>query len=80
MSQKTNLNIKVSELTTGELKLLISETMKETLEEMLENVQAISSKSYVDSIKEARTDYKGGKVKKQRDLVPETDAPTVWRR
>jgi hypothetical protein len=68
MNQKTNLNIKVSELTTGELKLLISETMKETLEDILENVQALSSKSYIGSIKEARADYKAGKVKKLKDL------------
>ncbi len=68
MNQKTNLNIKVSELTTGELKLLISETMKDTLEDMLENVQALSSKSYIESIKEARVDYKAGKVKKLKDL------------
>jgi len=68
MNQKTNLNLKVSELTTGELKLLISETMKETLEDILENVQALSSKSYIGSIKEARADYKTGKVKKLKDL------------
>ena len=68
MSQKTVQNSKVTELTIEELKLLISETVKETLEDMLENVQALSSKSYIDSIKEARAEYKVGKVKKLKDL------------
>jgi len=68
MSQKTVHNLKVTELTIEELKLLISETVKETLEDMLENVQALSSKSYIDSIKEARAEYKVGKVKKLKDL------------
>ncbi len=63
------LNSKVSELTIEELKTLISESVKESVEEALENREAISSGNYLNSVKEARDDYKSGNYKKLSDVL-----------
>lgn len=54
------LNSKISELTIEELKTLINESVKEAVEEALENIEAISSSSYLKSVKESREEYKKG--------------------
>jgi hypothetical protein len=42
---------------------LISETVRASMEEVLEDVIALSSKKYLHSIKEARKDYKEGRIR-----------------
>lgn len=54
---------KLHDLTVNELKSLISDTVKEAMENFIEDILALSSEKYVSSIKEARKDYKEGKVK-----------------
>jgi len=54
---------KISYLTIDKLKNLISSIVHETMEDFLEDLKALSSKDYVNSIKEAREDYKAGDVK-----------------
>ncbi|MGD8781430.1 MAG: hypothetical protein PVH88_21000 [Ignavibacteria bacterium] len=45
------MNTKVSDLSIDELKVLISETVRETLKEFAEDFEAMSSKKYIDSSK-----------------------------
>lgn len=58
-----------NELTIGELKKLISEIVKETMEEVIDNLNALSSEAYINSIREAREDYKAGRYSKLDDLL-----------
>lgn len=57
------METKVKDLTIGELRSLISDTVKEAMEDLIEDVLALSSPQYLRSIEEARKDYKEGKVK-----------------
>ena len=57
------MNTKISDLTIDELKDLISKTVQETMEDYLEDLKALSSKDYINSVKEAREDYKAGNYK-----------------
>jgi hypothetical protein len=50
-------------LTVGELKALISDTVKKTVEDLIEDLLALSSDEYLGSIEEARKDHKEGRVK-----------------
>lgn len=54
---------KVKDLTVGELQSLISDTIKSAMEDVLEDIVALSSEEYLRSIKEARSDYKAGRMK-----------------
>jgi len=53
---------KLNELTVAEFKLLISESVKDVIENLLEDIEASQSKSYLNSIREAREDYKAGRL------------------
>jgi len=57
------METKVKDLTIEELRSLISDTISEALEDLIEDILALSSDEYLCSIKEARRDYKEGKVK-----------------
>jgi hypothetical protein len=57
------METKVKDLTIGELRSLISDTVKETIGDLIEDILALSSPKYLRSIEEARRDYKEGKVK-----------------
>ena len=57
------MEMKVKDLTVEELKSLISETIKESFEDLIEDIVALSSDEYLRSIEEARRDYKEGKIK-----------------
>ncbi|OGU80932.1 MAG: hypothetical protein A2W11_08035 [Ignavibacteria bacterium RBG_16_35_7] len=50
-------------LTINKLKKLIGNIVHETIEDFLEDLKALSSKDYLNSIKESREDYKAGHVK-----------------
>jgi len=47
---------------------LISNTVRESMEDLLEDLTALSSKEYLTSIKEAREDYKHGRVKSIEEI------------
>ena len=57
------METKISDLTVDELKNLISKTVQQAIEDYLEDLKALSSKDYVNSIREAREDYKTGEYK-----------------
>jgi len=59
---------KLKDLTVEEFKTLISDTMRESLEDILEDFTALSSKEYLTSIREAREDYKHGRVKSLEEI------------
>lgn len=63
------MKTKVKELTVEELQPIISITVKESLEERIEGLQALSSKDYLESIEEARKDYKEGRVEPFEKIV-----------
>lgn len=58
---------RVSDLTTEELERLVEATVRRTLEDYLENLEALSSDSYIESIREARQDYERGDVRTLAD-------------
>jgi len=59
---------KLRDLTVGEFKTFISDTIKENIEDFLEDLTALSSKEYLISIKEAREDYKHRRVKSIEEI------------
>ncbi|GEM_PF-511289 len=67
---KTNIkpDSKINELTVTELKALISESIREILEDIIEDGEASSSKNYINSIKEAREEYKTGNISSLDDV------------
>lgn len=62
------MTIKVKDLTVKELQSIISDTVRNTFEDLLEDRMALKSKKYTDSIKQAREDYKKGRVKTFKEL------------
>ena len=63
------METKVKDLTVEELQSLISDTIKSTLEDLIEDMLALSSDEYLQSIKEARKDYKEGRIKYLEDII-----------
>ena len=57
------METKVKDLTVVELRSLISDTVRGAMEDLIEDILALSSDEYLRSIEEARSDYKEGKVK-----------------
>jgi lipoate-protein ligase A len=60
---------KIKDLTVREFRTLISETVKETLEDIIEDSLALTSDQFIKSIEEARADYKEGKFKKLEKIL-----------
>lgn len=58
-----NYGKKISDLTVNEFQLLIDQTVHKAFEELSEDILALSSSEYLESIKEARKDFEEGKVK-----------------
>lgn len=63
------MDIKVRDLSIDEFQSLISNTIKETMEDIIEDLLALSSDKYINSIREARNDYKQGRVKNLEDVI-----------
>ena len=63
------MEMKVRDLTTEQLRFLVSETVKETIEGFTEDMLALSSREYLNSIAEARKDYKEGRVKNMGEVL-----------
>jgi lipoate-protein ligase A len=59
---------KLKDLTVDEFRTLISNSVRESMEDLLEDLTALSSKEYLTSIKEAREDYKHGRVKSIEEI------------
>lgn len=60
---------KVKDLTVKEFRTLISETVKEIFEDIMEDFLALTSDQFIKSIEEARADYKEGKVKHLEEIL-----------
>ena len=58
-------------MTTDELQAFVESTVRRTLDDYLESLEALSSEKYVASIREARSDYQSGKLTKLSDLKDE---------
>jgi len=63
------MGTKVKDLTVEEFQSLISDTIKSTLEDLIEDMLALSSDEYLRSIEEARKDYKEGRIKYLEDII-----------
>jgi hypothetical protein len=61
----------LQELTVNELTSIISRTVKQAIEDELEDLRALASSNYLLSVKEARRDYVEGNEKPLDDLFPE---------
>jgi len=59
---------KLKDLTVGEFRTLVSNSVRESMEDLLEDLTALSSKEYLTSIREAREDYKHGQVKSIEEI------------
>ena len=57
----------VEDLSVEELECLIEATVRRTLEDFLEERKALVSRRYLDSIEEAREDYRAGRTVPLRD-------------
>ncbi|MDZ7624690.1 MAG: hypothetical protein U5J96_09635 [Ignavibacteriaceae bacterium] len=53
----------------NELKELIASTVQETIEDYLEDLKALTSKDYINSIREAREEYKVGHYKDHNEVL-----------
>ena len=62
------MEMKVRDLTVGELRSLISDAVKGAMEDLVEDILALSSNEYLRSIKEARSDYREGRVKSLEEI------------
>jgi hypothetical protein len=60
-----------ADLTTVELERLIETTVRRTIEDHVETLEALSSTAYLESIRAARGDYQGGAVTALNDLRDE---------
>jgi hypothetical protein len=58
----------LTELTTEELERLIESVVRRTMDDYLEDLQALASPGYRASIAEAREDYRAGRVERLEDL------------
>lgn len=54
---------KISDLTIEQLKEIINQAVRENMEDVVENIEALSSKKFVKSIERSRKEYKEKKFK-----------------
>ena len=58
----------VKDLSVEELEKVIETVVRRTIEDYLEDREALSSRNYLDSIAEARDEYRAGETTPLRDL------------
>ena len=63
------MKTKVKDLNIIELQNLISETVRASMEEVLEDIIVLLSKRYLHSIEEARKDYKKGIIRQFEEII-----------
>lgn len=54
--------MKIKEMEIEDFKILIKQTIDETLENYFEDIEALSSKKYLKDIKNARQEYQNNEV------------------
>ena len=59
----------VKDMSVDDLREMIEDTVRRTLENYVEDLQALSSASYLDSIQESREDYRHGRTVPIEDLL-----------
>jgi hypothetical protein len=62
------MRTKTKDFTVIELEKLISSAVRSSIEESIEDMEALSSKEYLRLVKEARRDYKKGRVKQLEEV------------
>jgi hypothetical protein len=62
---------RVSDLSTDELERLVETTVRRTIEDYLETLEALTSDRYLQSVSEAREDHASGRVVRLSDLQDE---------
>lgn len=63
------MDTRIKELTVEEFRSLLSDILKEAMDDLKEDILALSSQEYIDSIKESRKEYKEGKFKNLEDIL-----------
>jgi len=53
---------RVADMTVEELKGIIDRTVRDSMEDLMEDIAAMSSPAYLESIREARRDFERGDV------------------
>jgi hypothetical protein len=59
----------VKDMSSDDLRVMIEDVVRATLENYIEDLQALASPAYLDSIAEAREDYRQGKTVSLEDLL-----------
>jgi hypothetical protein len=67
LTEVLTMERKVKDLTVDELRSLIADATRENMEDLIEDMLALSSDEYLRSIEEARTDYKKGRIRRLED-------------
>ncbi len=62
------METKVKDLTVVDFQSLISDAFKDAMDDVIEDVLALTSNNHLKSIEEARDDYKEGNVKSLEDI------------
>jgi len=58
-----HMGTSIKDLSVEELQTLISNTVRETMEDVIEDMIALSSESFLRSINQSRKDYNEGRIK-----------------
>jgi hypothetical protein len=58
-----HMGTSIKDLSVEELQTLISSTVRETMEDVIDDMIALSSESFLRSIDQSRKDYKEGRIK-----------------
>lgn len=60
--------MKIKDMEVEDFKILIKQTIDETLEDYFEDIEALSSKKYLKEIKTARNEYQNNEVISLEDI------------
>jgi len=63
------MKAKVNDLTVSQLKDIISEVVRERIDDVIEDLKSLVDYDYIESVKEARKEYKEGKVTNIDDIM-----------
>jgi hypothetical protein len=63
MKRRCHMGTSVRDLSVEELQALISNTVRETMEDVIEDMLALSSEGFLRSIEQSRKNYKEGRIK-----------------
>jgi len=63
------METKVNDQTVSQLKDIISEVVRERIDDVIEDLKSLVDNDYIESVKEARKEYKEGKVTNIDDIM-----------